>query len=210
MLNWWFSLTCRAYYRCTHKHIQGCMAKKQVQRSEEDPSIFNVMYQGIHTCMGAPHPIPASASPKQQEKHHQKQTQQQLLLNFRTGLKVKTEDSGTTQDLNSSSFSFPSAIDCNNSANCIFSSPSMDNHFIGSFSPPFISPATSESNYFPVSPCHQMNSYGGGPNMPTTESDLNEIISAVTTASNSSLGELDFHFDEFDPNLQFDTFAFLA
>lgn len=55
-----------------------------------------------------------------------------------------------------------------------------------------------------------MNSYGGGPNMPTTESDLNEIISAVTTASNSSLGELDFHFDEFDPNLQFDTFAFLS
>lgn len=196
----------RAYYRCTHKHLQGCLAKKQVQRSEEDPSIFNIMYQGTHTCMQAPH----LASPKLQEKQQQQHPQQQLLINFRTGLKVKTEDLDTTQDLNSSSFSFPPAMDCGNSTNCIFSSKSMDNHFMGSFSPPFISPATSESNYFSVSPCHQMSSYGGGPNMQTPESELNEIISAMTTASNSSLGDLDFHFDEFDPNLQFDTNSFLS
>ncbi|RWR97704.1 putative WRKY transcription factor 53 [Cinnamomum micranthum f. kanehirae] len=40
----------RAYYRCAHRNVTGCAAKKQVQRSEEDPSIFHVTYQGDHTC----------------------------------------------------------------------------------------------------------------------------------------------------------------
>ncbi|VFQ82031.1 unnamed protein product [Cuscuta campestris] len=40
----------RAYYRCTHRYMQGCMAKKHIQRSDADPSIFEVTYKGTHTC----------------------------------------------------------------------------------------------------------------------------------------------------------------
>ncbi|KAK8447942.1 hypothetical protein SEVIR_8G178800v4 [Setaria viridis] len=41
----------RAYYRCTHRHSQGCAATKQVQRCNEDPMVFEVTYRGIHTCI---------------------------------------------------------------------------------------------------------------------------------------------------------------
>nr|URH10289.1 WRKY26 [Phoebe bournei] len=192
----------RAYYRCTHRNVQGCAAKKQVQRSEEDPSIFQVMYQGHHTCMQATSVIrgasPASPELKEQQ---QQQPQQGVLLNFKTGLKVRTEDLDT-QGVNSSSFSFPHAsIQGANVGECIFSSSSLDSPFMSTFSPPFMSPATSGSNYFSsVSPCH-MNSYGGGgsTSMPTAgTSDINEIISAVTSGSNSSLVDLEFSLDQFD------------
>ncbi|KAL8260767.1 hypothetical protein R6Q59_024816 [Mikania micrantha] len=43
----------RAYYRCTHRHDQGCLATKQVQRSDEDSSVFEVTYRGRHTCIQA-------------------------------------------------------------------------------------------------------------------------------------------------------------
>ncbi|KAI5008042.1 hypothetical protein ZWY2020_009090 [Hordeum vulgare] len=40
----------RAYYRCTHRNSQGCTATKQVQRADEDPVLFDVVYHGQHTC----------------------------------------------------------------------------------------------------------------------------------------------------------------
>ncbi|MBA0730164.1 hypothetical protein Golax_025940 [Gossypium laxum] len=43
-------VTCRGYYRCTHRNVQGCLATKQVQRSDDDPTIFDVAYRGRHTC----------------------------------------------------------------------------------------------------------------------------------------------------------------
>ncbi|XP_021760844.1 probable WRKY transcription factor 53 [Chenopodium quinoa] len=43
----------RAYYRCTHRVFQGCLATKQVQRSDDDPSFFDVTYRGKHTCSQA-------------------------------------------------------------------------------------------------------------------------------------------------------------
>ncbi|KAI3829261.1 hypothetical protein L1987_03380 [Smallanthus sonchifolius] len=43
----------RAYYRCTHRNVQGCLATKQVQRSDEDSSLFEVTYRGRHTCIQA-------------------------------------------------------------------------------------------------------------------------------------------------------------
>lgn len=196
--------TCRAYYRCTHKNVQGCMARKQVQRSEEDPSIFHVMYQGIHTCVAANQTRGASTSTELKgQQQQQPQPQQEVLLSFKTGLKVKTADLDT-QGHDSSSFSFPYAtIEGANIGSYIFKSSSLDSPFMGSFSPPFMSPAAtmSGSNYFsPVSPCH-MNSFGGGTSMPASASgasDINEIISAVTSGSNSSLVDLDFSLDQFD------------
>nr|XP_043627240.1 probable WRKY transcription factor 53 [Erigeron canadensis] len=44
----------RAYYRCTHRNVQGCLATKQIQRSDEDASVFEVTYKGRHTCLTQP------------------------------------------------------------------------------------------------------------------------------------------------------------
>ncbi|URE09670.1 WRKY transcription factor [Musa troglodytarum] len=51
----------RAYYRCTHRSSQGCQATKQVQRSDEDPLVFDVTYLGTHTCLQRPQRAPISA-----------------------------------------------------------------------------------------------------------------------------------------------------
>ncbi|KAL6655808.1 hypothetical protein ACP70R_006634 [Stipagrostis hirtigluma subsp. patula] len=40
----------RGYYRCAHRNSQGCQAKKTVQRVDCDPLLFDVVYQGEHTC----------------------------------------------------------------------------------------------------------------------------------------------------------------
>ncbi|CAH8383662.1 unnamed protein product [Eruca vesicaria subsp. sativa] len=40
----------RGYFRCTHRYTQKCPAQKQVQRSDKDPSVFEVKYVGNHTC----------------------------------------------------------------------------------------------------------------------------------------------------------------
>ncbi|XP_008675263.1 WRKY transcription factor 72A [Zea mays] len=43
----------RAYFRCTHRHTQSCQASKQVQRTDGDPLLFDVVYHGTHTCAQA-------------------------------------------------------------------------------------------------------------------------------------------------------------
>ncbi|PWA53111.1 WRKY domain-containing protein [Artemisia annua] len=40
----------RCYFRCTHKHVQGCKALKQVQQLEDDSNMFEIRYIGHHTC----------------------------------------------------------------------------------------------------------------------------------------------------------------
>ncbi|CAM0907630.1 unnamed protein product [Alopecurus aequalis] len=40
----------RSYYRCTHKPDQGCMATRQVQKSDSNPSELEISYYGKHTC----------------------------------------------------------------------------------------------------------------------------------------------------------------
>ncbi|XP_020165042.1 disease resistance protein RGA5 [Aegilops tauschii subsp. strangulata] len=41
----------RAYYRCTYRKSQGCSATKEVQRTDDDPELFLVLYKGKHTCI---------------------------------------------------------------------------------------------------------------------------------------------------------------
>ncbi|RDX68500.1 WRKY transcription factor 55, partial [Mucuna pruriens] len=38
------------YPRCTHQKLYECQAKKQVQRLDNNPNIFEVTYRGNHTC----------------------------------------------------------------------------------------------------------------------------------------------------------------
>ncbi|KAI3859722.1 hypothetical protein MKX03_031236 [Papaver bracteatum] len=165
----------RGYYRCTHRNAQGCLAMKQVQRSDEDPSMFSVTYRGRHTCIQAVHLLPGQS----QNRHDPKRMKSQgTLINFQKNCRDKTEDFNTTAQvvINSSSFSSPSAsipvpsIE-KESDNNNFSSMTPDNHFMGS---PFTSsPSTSVSNSsFPP------NNFGEGQSMQNSEFDLSEFTSA--------------------------------
>lgn len=40
----------RCYFRCSNKFDQNCPAMRQVQQSEEDPSLYVITYIGEHTC----------------------------------------------------------------------------------------------------------------------------------------------------------------
>ncbi|KAL6841420.1 hypothetical protein ACP4OV_028938 [Aristida adscensionis] len=40
----------RLYFRCTYKDGHGCMARRQVQQSDADPSVYLITYFGDHTC----------------------------------------------------------------------------------------------------------------------------------------------------------------
>jgi len=51
----------RAYFRCTHRHTQGCYASKQVQRADGDPLLFDVVYHGNHTCAQGKRPQAAAS-----------------------------------------------------------------------------------------------------------------------------------------------------
>nr|WAB55800.1 putative WRKY transcription factor 70 [Neoregelia sp.] len=44
----------RSYYRCTYKYDKGCQATRQVQRSEDDPTMHEITYIGEHTCRDLP------------------------------------------------------------------------------------------------------------------------------------------------------------
>ncbi|KAL5568311.1 hypothetical protein UlMin_024886, partial [Ulmus minor] len=68
----------RGYYRCTHRNVQGCLATKQVQRSNEDPTIVEITYRGRHTCTQASSNIVAPSLSSQADQRQQPQTNQQL------------------------------------------------------------------------------------------------------------------------------------
>uniref|UniRef100_A0A0D9V3P3 WRKY domain-containing protein n=1 Tax=Leersia perrieri TaxID=77586 RepID=A0A0D9V3P3_9ORYZ len=61
----------RAYFRCTHRHTQGCHASKQVQRADADPLLFDVVYQGNHTCLQSRSTSRPAAEQQQQPPHEQ-------------------------------------------------------------------------------------------------------------------------------------------
>ncbi|CAM0951028.1 unnamed protein product [Alopecurus aequalis] len=125
----------RGYYRCTYQKTQGCTATKQVQRADEDPSLYDVIYKGEHTCVHR-----AAAASKAQPVDACS-----LLQNLSSSLTVKTE--GLTpraqQGRNATTpftFSSPavSALTPSTPENCFVSVPT-------SLEP---SPATSDSNNF--------------------------------------------------------------
>lgn len=221
----------RGYYRCSHRNGRGCLATKQVQRSDEDPTIFEITYRGNHTCAQASNAIfrpptqpetqePNTATIEPQQHNYYKTTQQpqqteEALLNLRKGLKIVTQDLDINPQLQQSSFPpfhFPSPSP----------SPSMviNSSFTGNFSHSFISPQASEaSNYnFSASPASGMNNFQGNQNFQSSsqESELNEIIpgaaAAATSATNSPTVGLDFPYSniEFDPNFTFDNLEFFS
>ncbi|CAL5339915.1 hypothetical protein CsSME_00023750 [Camellia sinensis var. sinensis] len=207
----------RAYYRCTHRNAQGCLATKQVQRSDEDSSIFEITYRGRHTCIQTSQVTPSLAPirkdcPKQnkyQPQPHQEEENQSC--EFETE-KVKTAELGIVKE-NFPSFSFPSAeTESENVETNIFPDSLKEKNFLASDSPAFVSPETSESDYFSMLPI-QMENFEFFQNLRHSESDLAEIMSARTSVSNSPTiaADLDFPLGfDFDPNFTFDTSEFFA
>ncbi|CAD5327554.1 unnamed protein product [Arabidopsis thaliana] len=89
----------KSYYRCTYRNTQYCWATKQVQRSDGDPTIFEVTYRGTHTCsQGIPLPEKRETKPNHTVAVNY---QNNLLDNLRSNLIVRTGG------LESDAFSFP-------------------------------------------------------------------------------------------------------
>lgn len=174
----------RSYYRCTYRYIHNCMARKQVQRTDEDPTVFEIIYRGQHTCN--PTSTPSVAPPKSPEKHEMKQSNHQppptttkageMLSNLRENLRVSTSDSDAMVPC---SFSFPSASFgyIENYQQNYFPNEA-DYNLLQGYSPSFISPATSGSNYF--TEC-------GSDFQHHDDSNLSGMISATASTTNSPL-----------------------
>ncbi|PSS28797.1 WRKY transcription factor [Actinidia chinensis var. chinensis] len=210
----------RGYYRCTHRNVQGCLATKQVQRSDEDPTIFEITYRGRHTCTESSRPTPSEPNaalgnqPQQINQHppQNHQNPQETLLSFQTGLKVLTKDLNT-ENQPVSSFYFPSTS-LFKAENYVPSHTMTGNNLMTTtnFSPSFMSPGTSGSNYFSVSPTN-MTSFDSNQALPAPESELGGIVpaSAASATTSPTLG-LDFPFggldDQFEPTFTFDNSRF--
>lgn len=193
----------RSYYRCTYRNTQNCWATKQVQRSDEDPSIFEVTYRGTHTCFNGSQSVPQPASP---EKHEHKPNHHSN--NHQKGSGINNEYLDNKEI--ASPFSFPtSSLGCMKSDDHCFSSLMLDeNNFLGGFSSSFIPPAAAESNFYYISQ-NQMN-FGDVHNLQQSESDLPELQSANNSVANSPILNLDFSIDaaELDSSFPFDTAGF--
>ncbi|MFS8003854.1 putative transcription factor WRKY family [Helianthus anomalus] len=138
----------RSYYRCSYRNAQKCFATKYVQRTDEDPAEFEIVYKGKHTCNHASQSAsPPPPSPEKHEitpTHHHHQlsppSPSEMTSNLSANLTVNTLDLGCDNDTIPTLFSFPSA-----------SSGLMENHhqlqFPSYYDNEFF-PVTSESFYF--------------------------------------------------------------
>ncbi|GAA0185994.1 DNA-binding transcription factor [Lithospermum erythrorhizon] len=173
----------RAYYRCTHKNTRGCLATKQVQKTEKDPLIFEVTYRGKHTCMNVSNylsPIaPQEETPKDiinnlQQQFEPKQNQKQNIpFMFGQGLKDETEEITAKVVGRIPSFSFPSSSIL--SENQDIWEELEENNSLSRL----ISSATSESNYLSGSTCQVL------PYLYNIRPDLTNMISTTTSGTNS-------------------------
>lgn len=204
----------RSYYRCTFRNTQGCWATKQVQRSDEDPTIFDITYRGKHTCSQGNSVVLPPKSPDKQEKPrshnidiHQAQASQESLTKFRNILTVSTDnlDNGDM----AYPFTFPStSFGCMKQENHSLIPSALENGCFLSdlYQTRLFSPTTLESDYF-SSPTFQMNEFDGIYNRPHSESNINDIISTNTSAPNSPIPEFNF---SLDPNFPFNTPEFFS
>ncbi|KAG8382138.1 hypothetical protein BUALT_Bualt05G0045500 [Buddleja alternifolia] len=198
----------RSYYRCTYRLLRSCWATKQVQRSDDDPSVFEITYKGSHTCNHPVSAVPPPPSPEKQELKHNNSHNHQLnqtLLDLKSNLRVVTENLDN-KEMTPPQFSFPTTYDEENHYFPI--SSLIEENQLSPYSPLLLSQETSESNYFsPVN--YQMKSFGGVYNFQHSEC---EIISAHASTTNSPIGGMEFSVDhvELDPNFPFNTPEFFT
>ncbi|KAK1377179.1 WRKY domain-containing protein [Heracleum sosnowskyi] len=196
----------RAYYRCTHRHTQGCLATKQVQQSDEDQSIFHITCKGRHTCNQTTQScsMPGKESKKQKKVECTKEARTEdeikdMSFNCET-TNLKTDKLEAVLE-KFPSFSFPStSTEKTSSENYLFSSALWEND-----SPTYISQDASESDYFSLSPCH-MNGFEASQYLQHSESNNMEMLSAPSSVTNSPTEDLHISLDQvkFDPDFPFD------
>ncbi|KAJ8529269.1 hypothetical protein K7X08_036104 [Anisodus acutangulus] len=182
----------RAYYRCTHKNTQGCLAIKQVQRSDGNSSILEVTYKGRHSCKVAQSDI---FSLEKRQKHNKKQEQAMVIFNSTPNHKVENF-SITTKEEVFTPFSFPpTPLNLENIEETKLFSDSMA---------PFASPITSELPSYLSMLTNQKEEFGMDHILHSSDSDLTELISTPTSISNSTFdGDWDLSVD-FESNVTFD------
>ncbi|KAK7258527.1 hypothetical protein RIF29_24107 [Crotalaria pallida] len=198
----------RGYYRCTYRNVQGCLATKHVQRSDEDPTIIEVTYRGRHTCTQAKHLKKASKvkiglEENQLHNDPKNEPQQEKMVQFQP-LEANTENLDTKEDI-FSWFCFPSSSNNgseNEDNNNILSNTMMENHLMERFSDSFISQSTSESSLFCLPQCH-LNNTGFGQHMQTLESDIIEIVCESNSVTNSPALDLDMLLEKGDFDTDF-------
>ncbi|TVU01604.1 hypothetical protein EJB05_52930 [Eragrostis curvula] len=175
---------CRGYYRCTHKHSQGCNATKQLQRTDEDPTLFDVFYVGTHTCVHKTETATAAAThePESNQDAHSP------LRNLSAGLTVKTEGLAAAAELQ----------DC--SATTPFSFASTPASF-GGLEPersPLSAPSTSDASWAVTPATSDSNDVVASfsPFEWRAQSELHEVVSELVAASAPSVPAVDIA-DEF-------------
>ncbi|XP_061374162.1 probable WRKY transcription factor 53 isoform X2 [Gastrolobium bilobum] len=208
----------RSYYRCTFRNTKGCWATKQVQRTDEDPTIFDITYRGSHTCSQGTNAVLPPKSPDIQEKPHghkndvcHAQPSQESLTKFRNTLTVNTVNLGneeTAQHFTSTSNSFGCLTQDNHT---LFPSVLENDPFLSSLSQTHLSPNTPESNYF-LTPSFLIDEFDGICNKPCPDSDITEIVTANTSATNYSIFDFNFSLDvpEIDPDFPFNASGFFS
>ncbi|KAI3832036.1 hypothetical protein MKX03_006410 [Papaver bracteatum] len=225
----------RGYYKCSLRSAQGCLAMKQVQRSELDSSVFNVTYIGKHSCIETSELLSEKYSPIKREydqlnrpNYHQEKREdksfEETYINFQTSsIQVAKDKDKQFESFPSFSIYSTSSLQPN-TGNC---SETKDNYFHPSSvkpeihtpspspspSPTFIStPTASESNY-------KMNSIEGyiiGEDLLQTTADshdakdhmmISPTVSATSSASNSYSNFMDSNW-EWDFPIEFSSPCF--
>lgn len=129
------------------------MATKQVQRTDDDPTVFEIGYKGKHTCIhgarvASPSPPPSPKKHETTPTHHHQQLSplnpNEMLLNLKENLSVNTSDLGG--GIVPSSFSSPStSFGVMEDYHQPYFPNYNDDGFLQVYSPPFISPSESSS-----------------------------------------------------------------
>ncbi|KAG9149311.1 hypothetical protein Leryth_003278 [Lithospermum erythrorhizon] len=212
----------RSYYRCTYRHSHNCCANKQVQRSDDDPSVFELTYKGTHTCILASQsaPPPATSLKKKELKlnyHHYFNNESlqadQMLMHLKANLRVKTDELEITKEERSPFSALPTFSSMTGENHeCPFPALAVDDHhFLGTYTPSFMSSGSSESNYFSAS-SSQMNEYGNFHDFNHSETEQNGIFSANASSTNSPIAGLEYLMDPvaLDSNFPFGTTGFFS
>ncbi|XP_070038270.1 transcription factor WRKY19-like isoform X2 [Nicotiana tomentosiformis] len=187
----------RAYYRCTHKNTQGCLAIKQVQQSDEDPLVFEVTYKGKHSCKASQS---VDISEETQKANYTNKNQYQLQKQKQKVGNQKVENLNIIKEEE-----FPFTPPKSESANAQFFANSME---------PFTSPITSESLHLSLLPT-QEEEFELDQILQSSKLGRTDFISTPTSVINSPFCgywdlSVDDEVDTIDPSLMIDISEFFA
>ncbi|KAJ1258120.1 hypothetical protein BS78_10G049700 [Paspalum vaginatum] len=217
----------RGYYRCTYRNAQGCPATKQVQRSDADLCVFDVTYQGEHTChqrqqrhhassAATQSPLPQPQQQQREEQDHPAAGMQLVVMGFKDVLKVDTTEAAAAAALHghddgASPFCFPSVPFVHHAGEApaaAFSPSAGSGYDFSSAAPPRHCPCPllAGGSYDDVYDYERRRAPGA-----ESSSELAEVVSRATAPAGA--GGLDYaslyqyHQAELDPHLPFPPFG---